>query len=1400
MSCHLLPCIRLNDVFGVRDYLFPELKDAAVNCKQAEETSKDETPTSDGWDEDWGDWNDDKQEESRETTPEEETEGEGNNGWKKWMQECIISVSPAADLIALANEDRLVLMTPKFDGDSGQDDDTSYYSTVWSGSVAQDAGENITALLSLPLASQKRSTQGAPDWTCVLVGFNTGFVRMYTETGALLLSQKLHTGGVLKLKCNTYTPRRYLGIAEQHEELLILYTRALVTIDGFSLYQALKACRNQVARATASGEASLQPPPLAYKKWAPQDMDSIVDCHTTGVHSPNPFDQMVLASLTSHTSTIRPSPPAASVYLMSGMGPYLGFFYAIEGSTQPILSEVAFAVASKLKSAIMSAASGWLSFGSKNRPEVSAEKPTKIEPATPLNLRFGLPDMRREGLSVSLSPNNTYAATTDSFGRIMLIDTDRGIALRMWKGYRDAQIGWVEVREDEGTGHNKQGRSAQFLVIYAARRGILEVWVAGNGPRIAAFNVSKHCKLVHLTYGILGLNNVTCRGVRIKAFQVGLMDAEGVLKAVQVPFHLALSDKNNKRVRDMHLLKKLKQVLKENTEESESLDTQVRDLLLNIKISSIAQQGVDRVLSTRYLSAKFMIGILKACVQRLLVMGEEHLDIERRLFMQYCHLQEHLIESYIEIEQLQCNTPPIHLDSQSLSLLLGLSESEVEHIVSEVEHSQRIVHADQPPGRVRFECDTVSHVSGFLGCFTCSPHVAETEGTQQGGGTITLVRDLPEEKKLQMGAFLYECCFKYQSSPGDLGAVLRKSNIPMEQLAQLLVWTWINDSTRSIDGIPGLFNLLKIFTASIDQSRIVVEKTSESPWWQSIRDLCTHSCHCQSAFLAAIVSRSVAMEMSGTMPKRRGTLDTTAKDPDADTISVTSETLSPIVDTEPVPLDIELWSTVVRQLEDLICIDSLLRLKPTKLRRVPSSDELTVSISTLLEGGKGCITEVIARHVSRVGFQPEDLYRPRQDETSMSEEIQASSSSSSSQDIVWDQVDMLRKRFPHSMENDVLFSNSCWEYTVIWNKLPEEVDNLKSALDFLRLVQNAMLRQGVCSMMWHMFLSKKFHAAAHLMEKVGKFPKDRLCRKDIGIGETRLPQFVSCICDFFNIIMEANCETNEVPVFNIEPLWNTVKGTVSLVELAIDQKATNYGLLKLHHQLAVVINAVITFNIKPIKVLSLFDSKGKHGLFQDLHAHPLLPTQNVDTSIGTQRRQFLTRIVSLSVMKMRDLVSMTTDAESASATNTSRLRTTEAGRWPETVLQLAEEFGVDLDLIKRHHVCTLYSAGFDKLAEEVLLTVNDRDSLGQDLLTIVGQRVAQKLSKLDAQMVVELMSNVNPALSTWLKSMNSALLVYPDVPCSDIQALVTQTLNQLSENHPQQELAASLVELVQVLG
>ena len=83
---------------------------------------------------------------------------------------------------------------------------------------------------------------------------------------------------------------------------------------------------------------------------------------------------------------------------------------------------------------------------------------------------------------------------------------------------------------------------------------------------MAAFNVSKWCRLISPSYSLMGLNNVTCRDVKVSASSCYLLDPSGTVRSVDVPFHLALSDKNSKRARDLHLLKKLKVALKDNTE------------------------------------------------------------------------------------------------------------------------------------------------------------------------------------------------------------------------------------------------------------------------------------------------------------------------------------------------------------------------------------------------------------------------------------------------------------------------------------------------------------------------------------------------------------------------------------------------------------------------------------------------------------------------------------------------------------------------------------------------------------------------------------------------------------------------------------------------------------------
>lgn len=1367
MSCQLNVFADFHNITSVRNFLFPELR--------SEPPVSNEVSENDGWDEDWGSWGEEGGEDP------DIPDGREPDDKHQWLQECVISLSPTNDIVAVAHSDRCVLLSQKFNSGGVSSGMDTKYKIVWEGSLQQEEGEQITAIMCLPLASQKRSMQGGPDWTCVIVGFSSGYIRFYTETGTLLLSQLLHSEPVQRLKCRTYEPPRFLGDNEQHEELLILFKRALVTIDGFSLFQSLRACRNQVARAAASrSESTLQPPPLAYKKWAIQEQEKVLDLCSCGVNTPNPFDHMrTAAMLGGPSANIRPTPPAAGLFITSGVGPYVGFFYAVEGSSQPILSDVAYAVAHKLKSAIMSAASGWLGFGSKHKEE-EKQRP-KIEPATPIPMRFGLPDKRRLGDSIYLSPNNSYVATTDSFGRVILVDVERGTAVRMWKGYRDAQLGWVQVKEyvHHGGEDGSKERIAQFLIIYAPRRGILEAWTAASGPRVAAFNVPKHCRLISPGYGMMGLNNVTCKGVKGKVFQCALIEPSGVVKSVDIPFHLALSDKNSKRARDLHLLKKLKQLLKDSKEETAELQSSVIQLLQDTRISHVTQQGVERVLATKYVSSQFMQEVLRSCSSHITNRGQDSQDINSKLLVRFCQTHSDLLQMYDKITQngKQASEQSTNI-AEILVERLHISNPESTHIMNQLSSDKLQTDSDPVAKKVRFDITEIFHPSDFLSCFQFQPNLSENEPSKHR--SINVSDSITQEKRVGLGRFIFSQCTNPDGSSDSLSTVIQSCNISPNLLLDLLVLYWLSEEDRTLEMIPNLHRVLKVLVSLTDQSNVLAKPGGTAMWWKKMRYSCSHSPRIQPAYILALVCRSLCGEVVQNQSK--------GKDPDADT--ETRGEMSSQGEDGP-PQDLEDWSLQVKQLEDVLALKNLLRVGKT-------NNIAEVTVSKILEGGRGSISEAVAYMIASLELHPGDLYDTSMTHSTEKMELgteSAHSTQSTTIRTLQGYLIELQKRLPHSLENEVLLCNVCWENAIIWFKDLDKVQHLGDATEYLKLVTNAVLRHGVASMLWHRFVKKKFQALAQLMEKVGKVPKDRLCRKEVGIGEANMPAFAGFTVDLIQILREANCEVNEMPVFNIEPIWQTVRGPSSLVEQAIEQKITNYGLLTHHYNLAVIMSAVLTFNMKSAKVMTLFDAKGKHAFFNDFTQHPLLPSQNVDSALTSSRKEFLSRIVTCAVS--------TLDSSQGSPTHQAHQgpkKDAAATKWPALVLELAKDFGLDLDFFKRQHVIELYSGGHDKKAEEVLLTVNDREFMGSQLLLVAGRRVAHYLLESHKMEGVELLTNVSPVLSKWLRSLEPGQLRRPEADVQSIAMLIHHVANYLPEGTPEYELAISLVDLVQSMS
>uniref|UniRef100_A0A672M5F0 Rab3 GTPase-activating protein non-catalytic subunit-like n=1 Tax=Sinocyclocheilus grahami TaxID=75366 RepID=A0A672M5F0_SINGR len=946
MTCCLLDFGRVQELRQVREFLFPKHNSAGP---EEEKTQAEE-------------------EEQQQSAP--------------WLQDCVLSLSPCSDLLVIAREHKAAFLSAKWRTDvSGQEEMT--LAVTWSGTLSAEEGECISSVICIPLASQKRSSTGRPDWTCIVVGFSSGYVRFYTESGVLLLAQLLHEDPVLRLKCRTYEIPRHPGVTEQHEELSILYPAALVTIDGFSLFQSLRACRNQVARAAAAGSDVIQPPPLAYKKWGLQDMDTITDHSSIGITTLSVFDQMKNASiLGGFHASVKGSPPAMSQYITVGGGPYTGFYYAIEGSSQPLLSHVALAVASKLTSALFSAASGWLGWKSKNEEESVQKQKPKVEPATALPVRFGLPDSRRHGESICLSPCNTMAGVTDDFGRVTLLDVARGIAIRMWKGYRDAQLGWVQVSEARGErdlaiSPSMPRRHAQFLVIYAPRRGILEVWGTQHGPRVGAFTVGKHCRLLYAGHRLMGVNSVTSQGWQIHTQQVCLFDpVNGALRAVTVPFHLALSDKKSERAKDMHLLRRLITLLR----------SREVDVLLDIKHPAVKKQALESLLSNKTAPVSCLTNVTRALLASLKEQDPEAVD---ESLLQFCSSQLKLLQLYTDVQLLHTpDTSPTEPEHPSFS---GIEEdlARVGPVL------QRFTEMNSRP--------CVSFAQDSSGPLPVRTFLSQLEWYWCITNVIFVCIS---------GSFLFWGCLSGQSPLQRVCETLQESGISPQQLLSLLLSVWLNkekDVLKCPDAVSHLHTLLSTLSSmkgAVDESW---DGQCVSPWWQQVRTACVQSESSAAALLAALVAHRVAKN------------------------AITRLAESKFQEWECVSLELEQWAVCIKQLEDVLALQTLLCL--------PSPQGSTggavtrCSVKTLLESGRGGVADCVSKLIFRQGVSPDllrDILQRRGENKPAQQPAQQGG-----EEKLEELLECVCQRIPNSLSPDVMFAHCSWENVVQWNKDPE---------------------------------------------------------------------------------------------------------------------------------------------------------------------------------------------------------------------------------------------------------------------------------------------------------------------------------------------------------------------------
>lgn len=257
--------------------------------------------------------------------------------------------------------------------------------------------------------------------------------------------------------------------------------------------------------------------------------------------------------------------------------------------------------------------SSWLT-GSQPAPGPVVPQPTISTEF--MTLRYAFSDDHRSTQRVWLSPRNRLAAISDSLGRIILVDCVRNIVLRIWKGYRDAQCGFIQVDEKMSKNtHKQKRRHTAFLAIYSPRKSTVDVWCIERGKKLAVFPAGPHGQLIQqFGYAASGSDGVvstkSSHSVATAAFYLNPSDL--TIKELTIPFHYALDTSSTKKSKDLHIINQIKVAIKSFEDNQSEVSAEVSDLCDSIQTNEMRFKCVNTLMKSRHLTPDILAIVLSS--------------------------------------------------------------------------------------------------------------------------------------------------------------------------------------------------------------------------------------------------------------------------------------------------------------------------------------------------------------------------------------------------------------------------------------------------------------------------------------------------------------------------------------------------------------------------------------------------------------------------------------------------------------------------------------------------------------------------------------------------------------------------------------------------------------------
>ncbi|TVU09116.1 hypothetical protein EJB05_42577 [Eragrostis curvula] len=414
-----------------------------------------------------------------------------------WLDDpaVLTSLGPRARALAVASAARSVLVVVPVGGGAGL--------TV-KPALGPDEGR-ISAVEWVPLGGEDGAE--GEEGVAVAVGTDAGWLLFYSIAGDLLHKQvygncfpgpyaltwitkdSIYPAKILKL--NFRERKEHAWEDSGSDELSVVFPGVIGRLDGADLQRMLRKSfqdaksrlwKDKFEEEDADDEGSFGKIP--FQIWNISKFGSCADAAVVGLMPPPLLE---LQSSQRHYCAITVGEDAVvSAYRLSEdrsrslVGAILSKGVAATFSTISSLSKIL-----------------WRSEPSP--PKKSRPKPQSFAKTSPLTC---LKDSPRKGERLTLSPSGTLAAITDSLGRILLLDTRALVAVRLWKGYRDASCLFVEILLNKGKAsssmpmeHTKSDYCL-CLAIHAPRKGIIEVWQMRTGSRLLTIPCPKGSRIL----------------------------------------------------------------------------------------------------------------------------------------------------------------------------------------------------------------------------------------------------------------------------------------------------------------------------------------------------------------------------------------------------------------------------------------------------------------------------------------------------------------------------------------------------------------------------------------------------------------------------------------------------------------------------------------------------------------------------------------------------------------------------------------------------------------------------------------------------------------------------------------------------------------------------------------